>query len=221
MDAVWEDLHSTRSWGKYPAEDLIRRVMRAHRDVETRQSTKVLELGCGAGANLSFFLQEGFQVVGIDGAPSAIEAAKERLKPFKSENQLLELETCYFEDIDYPDASFDLIVDYFAIYANRMSVIDDILESAKAMLKPGGRFYSRCWGTKCEGFETGKILEPGTSENPTCGPCANMGTSHFFSLEELQDKYADWSSVEIFQTISREATNDDQVIEEFTVWAVK
>lgn len=218
MDQVWEDLHSTRDWGKYPAEDLIRRVMRHVRSRDDRENSAVLELGCGAGANLSFFIAEGFQVTGIDGAPSAIANAKTRLEPLLSEGQRLDLDVCYFENIDFPEASFDLIVDYLAIYANRLELIQAVYGKAKRLLTPEGRFYTRVWGTACDGAGTGHMIEPGTSQNPTHGPCKDMGVSHFFSVEELRDIFADWSDVAITR-FTTEADDKSSFWEEFVVWA--
>jgi ubiquinone/menaquinone biosynthesis C-methylase UbiE len=231
MDSVWEKLHSSQEWGKYPAEDIIRKVMRTYRQRSNREKTKVLELGCGAGANLSFFLSEGFQTFGVDGAPSAIKAAHERFEPLKNENQIFELTCSTFDKIDYPDEFFDLVVDYFAIYANSMSVIETTLANAFRLLKPGGRFYSRSWGTLCHGADTGEIFEIGTSKNPESGPCCNMGVSHFFSLEELQNLFSQWSEVEITRVFSESvsAFSSDRSeskpvggqIEEWVVWAVR
>ena len=233
MDSVWEKLHSSQEWGKYPAEDIIRKVMRAYRQRSTRETTKVLELGCGAGANLSFFLNEGFQTFGVDGAPSAINAARERLQPMKSEGQILELTCATFDQVDYPDEHFDLIIDYFAIYANPMSSITSTLDNAFRMLKPGGRLYSRSWGTLCQGAETGEIIEAGTSKNPESGPCCNMGITHFFSLEEIQNLFSEWSEVEITRVFSEPVNADAErtalsasqptgsQIEEWVVWAVR
>lgn len=214
MDAVWEDLHAARPWGKYPAEHLIQTVMRAYRDPQVRARTKVLELGCGAGANLSFFLAEGFQTYGIDGAPTAIANAKQRLKA--APGQTLDLSVQYFEEITFADQSFDVVVDYFAIYANPMSVIDATYAKVRALLAPKGRFYTRVWGTQCTGAGTGEMIEPNTSKNPTSGPCKDMGVSHFFTRTELESRFTEWGDVSIARTLTEDYSGD--TIEEFTVW---
>ena len=40
-------------------------------------------MGCGTGANLSFFIEEGFNTYGIDGSKIAIKLAKKKLKKEK------------------------------------------------------------------------------------------------------------------------------------------
>ncbi|MEM7240631.1 MAG: class I SAM-dependent methyltransferase [Pseudomonadota bacterium] len=214
MDTVWENLHAARHWGKYPAENLIRTVMRTYRDPQVRAETKILELGCGAGANLSFFLAEGFQTYGIDGAPSAIAKAKQRLQA--GPNQTLNLSVQLFEEISFADQSFDLIVDYYAIYANPVAVIDATYSKVRDLLTPNGRFYTRVWGTECTGANTGKMIEPNTSKNPTAGPCKGMGVSHFFTRRELESRFSDWGDVQISRTLVEDYNGE--VSEEFAVW---
>ncbi|WP_255459102.1 class I SAM-dependent methyltransferase [Mucilaginibacter lacusdianchii] len=40
-------------------------------------SRKILDAGCGGGRNLVYFLQNGYEVYGVDPNPQAIEAVKE------------------------------------------------------------------------------------------------------------------------------------------------
>jgi len=221
MDAVWEDLHSSRAWGKYPSDQLVTTVMRHWRDPGERQRVRVLEMGCGAGANLSFFLAEGFQVHGVDGAPSAIRNAKARLEPLVKDGQSLVLETCTFDDVAFSDAFFELVVDYFAIYANPVETIRRSYAEARRMLAPGGKLYSRVWGTGCEGANSGEMLEPGTSRNPMYGPCKDMGVTHFFSYDELRALFSDWSDVTITRHLTEQMGAADAPIEEWVVWATK
>ncbi|MGZ2259833.1 class I SAM-dependent methyltransferase (plasmid) [Roseobacter sp. A03A-229] len=219
MDAIWEELHASRPWGKYPAEPLIRTVMRAYQTPESRANTRVLELGCGAGANLSFFLAEGFQTHGLDGAPSAITNAEDRLRPLVTEGQTFELVVSTFEDIEAKAGSFDLIVDHFAVYANSLAVIVETYAKVREMLVDGGRFYACVWGSETSGADSGKRLEAGTSENPTAGPCKDMGVSHFFSRPEIEEMFRGWADLQITRRVTEEAGGDH--IEEFVIWAKK
>ncbi|QJF52880.1 class I SAM-dependent methyltransferase [Roseobacter ponti] len=217
MDEVWENLHASRHWGKYPAEPLIRKCMRTWRDPAARAQTRVLELGCGAGANLSFFIAEGFQTSGLDGAPTAIRNARARLSPIVSEGQTLDLQVQTFDDIRFPDGAFDLVVDHYAIYANPVDTITTTYARARDLLTPGGYLYSNVWGRETTGAATGAMIEPGTSKNPETGPCADMGISHFFTHAEIEEQFAGWSGLEITRRTTEEP--DGTFIEEFTIWA--
>src|SRR6516165_7191599 len=72
FDQIWETIHSSRYWGRYPNEHLVRYVCRRAWEPEAR----FLDLGCGAGGNTSFLRQEGHQVVALDGSVSAAKRAK-------------------------------------------------------------------------------------------------------------------------------------------------
>jgi 2-polyprenyl-3-methyl-5-hydroxy-6-metoxy-1,4-benzoquinol methylase len=76
---VWEQVFLSQAWGKYPSEDLIRFVARNFYKSEDRSRVKILEVGCGPGANLWFFAREGFSFSGVDGSAAAIEQATARL----------------------------------------------------------------------------------------------------------------------------------------------
>lgn len=219
MDAVWETLHASREWGKYPSVDLVRTVMRGFQDRD-KTSLRVLEIGCGAGANLFFFLREGFQVCGIDGAPSAVRKAGERLGGLKQPGQEFDLRVGDFQRLPWPAESFDLVVDYISICTNRMAEIRATLAECRRVLRPGGFMFSRAWSRGCLGDGTGNQIEPGTSDGPTAGPCENTGTSHFFSREELDELYAPFARRDLVQVTYDWKSREYRTIE-WIVWAMK
>ena len=221
MDEVWETMHETNGWGKYPAEHLIQTVMRAIRNLDIRNKTEVLEIGCGGGANLTFLINEGFNVTAVDGSPSAVKNAKKLVAPLVKSGQRCDISVLYFEQLDYADGQFDLIIDYLALYANKTNVIYPTINHIYRYLKPGGYFYSRVWGDSTQGAESGKMLEQSTSENPESGPCQNMGVSHFFNEEELLRLYKSWSEVKLWRLTSSEIKKQANFIEEWVVWAKK
>src|ERR1035441_2780479 len=78
-DPSWEKVFRSRDWGKYPPEELVRFVARTYYSVPDRKSIRLLEIGCGTGANVWFMAREGFTVSGIDGSVTAIEKARQRI----------------------------------------------------------------------------------------------------------------------------------------------
>src|SRR5688572_33363283 len=71
---------------------------------------KVLDVGCGNGRNLFYFLRNGYDVFGIDPNPQAIEAVKELSTALAPDNRLENFMVCSAENLPYDPATFDLIV---------------------------------------------------------------------------------------------------------------
>ena len=120
----WDDKFSSREWGRYPPEDLVRFVGRNFK-VADRSEITVLEVGCGPGANVWFLHREGYRVAGIDGSPAAIDKARIRIE---AENEQLnrlnpDLRVGNFSSLPWAEQSFDLVIDIFSIYANTIDVI--------------------------------------------------------------------------------------------------
>lgn len=79
MDPVWDEIHSLRTWGEYPAEHVIRFVARNYYQTD-RSKVKILDFGCGAGAHTWFLAREGFDTYAFDGFPYAVENSKKKLE---------------------------------------------------------------------------------------------------------------------------------------------
>jgi ubiquinone/menaquinone biosynthesis C-methylase UbiE len=142
-DNKWEQIHSNRSWGKYPNEEFVRFIGRNYfkRSFTDRKKLKILEIGCGQGANLWFLAKEGFDVYGIDISPSAIEKAKEILE--KEWNiKSVKLDVQDMKNLKFNDETFDVVFDIFSIaYANYLE-IENIYKKIFKILKNNGKFWS-------------------------------------------------------------------------------
>lgn len=74
---------------------------------------RVLELGCGSGPGLGYFLKKGAsRVVGTDIEPKNLEHAREYYKGRSN----LDLDVVDAQNIPYPDGSFDVVVLFEAVY---------------------------------------------------------------------------------------------------------
>jgi SAM-dependent methyltransferase len=211
----WDEKFRTRAWGRYPPEDIVVFMGRNYRDVD-HGTISVLEIGCGPGANLWFLHREGYRVAGIDGSQAAIALASERLS---RENAGLnaaspDLRVGDFSRLPWPEAAFDVVIDNRALYANTLAVIRSALAEVRRVLKPGGRFYSKSWGTGTTGYGQGPEIEPGTYDEIPAGPCEAMGVSHFFDEAEIRREFAAFR-LEVIDVVRRTENSRGHFIEEF------
>ncbi|MGE0754113.1 MAG: class I SAM-dependent methyltransferase [Alphaproteobacteria bacterium] len=212
----WDEKFKSRSWGRWPPEDLVRFMGRNFKNAD-KSKVRVLEVGCGPGANIWFLQREGFAVSAIDVSPTAIELAGKRLAEENSGSnaQQADLQVGNFQKLPWDDASFDVVIDIFALYANTNEVIASALAEISRVLKPGGLFYTKLWGSNTSGFGDGKQLENSTFDEITSGPCTNMGVSHFFSRDEIEALFGRFFTPLAIDTISRSDVVANQHIEEF------
>ena len=112
---------------------------------------RVLEIGVGTGASLSYYPAEA-QVVGTEPDPYMLERARRRLTELGATN--IELQQAPAEELPFDDASFDHVVSSLVLCTVRD--LPRALAEARRVLKPEGTFRfmehvrndeSRFWGT--------------------------------------------------------------------------
>lgn len=137
FDQTWEEILRSRTWGRYPAEEVVRFVARRFFGVPDRRQVAVLDLGCGGGAHTWFLAREGFNVTAVDGSAAAVDQTRELLK---REGYVADVSVCDFLNLSFPDGSFNAVLDCAAIQHNPWNDIIAIHRHVYRMLKPGGWF---------------------------------------------------------------------------------
>lgn len=209
-DPVWENVFRSQAWGKYPGEELIRFVARNFYKVPDRSRTRILELGCGPGANIWYLAREGFGFVGVDGSVTAIEQATARLDTeCPGWRERGELVVGDIGKLDFPDGSFDAVIDNEAGCCNEWAASQAIYREAARVTKPGGKLYLRTFAEGSWGDGTGEAVG---HHAWFCGegPLLGKGYARFTSADEIADLIAPYrvGSVELLTWTLNERRNE-------------
>jgi SAM-dependent methyltransferase len=212
-DPAWEQIFSSREWGKYPPEHVVRFVARTFYRASRRSDVRLLEIGCGPGANVWFAAREGFSVSGIDGSASAIRGANERLS---SEGLHADLRVGDFTSLPWADNTFDGVVENVSLYCNGSESIRAALAEVRRVLKPGGPFQASFFTTNTWGYGLGTLVEPDGFTDIVVGPLVGTGFCLFMSRERLMALFQDFASVSVERT-SWTMENEKQLVEQFVI----
>ncbi len=193
-DPVWEGLFRSREWGRYPNEHLMRFVARNFYSAPNRSQVRLLDLGCGQGPNTWYMAREGFSVSAIDGSPSAVAHARERLQ---GEDLRADLRVGDYLNLPWKDALFDAVVDIASLYANRAENFKQALQEVRRVLKPGGLIFSISFSKNTWGYGLGTELEPDGFTDIPEGPMAGRGFSLYLDRERVQEFFSGFDDLTV------------------------
>jgi len=101
---------------------------------------RILDAGCGAGRNLTYFLQNGYEIFGVDSDPGAIAAVR-RLAPDVPANNFRQEP---IERMTFPDACADLVISSAVLhFAADDGHFEAMLQGTWRVLRPGGLLFCR------------------------------------------------------------------------------
>ncbi len=212
-DPRWEEIFRNKQWGKYPPEHILRFVARNFYHVSDRTKVRLLEIGCGPGANVWFMAREGFAVSGIDGSETAIRRARQRLT---GEGLAADLRVGDFADLPWANASFDGVVENVSLCSNSRNSIERALTEVRRVLKPGGLFLSSFFTERTWGYGTGDLVEPDGFKNLREGPLAGTGFCFFFRRDRVPELFHDFTDVTV-ERISWTVEGERHLIEQLVI----
>lgn len=214
MSLVFEKQYLERglaSQRRYPNEALIRFVA----GLDTRG--KALELGCGSGANLWMMAREGFEVYGIDSAPTGLVYCAQMLESYGVTADLKQGDMC---KLPYQNEEFDVIFDVVSMESLNIEQHKECVKEILRCLKPGGAFFSYTLGDRSISFQ-GKLIDEYTVENIPSGlPLANNGQICFLSPAKARSIFSDFDDVHI-ESCARTYHDMTQSIEYLAITAIK
>ncbi|MDN3583659.1 class I SAM-dependent methyltransferase [Mucilaginibacter flavus] len=104
----------------------------------------VFDAGCGGGRNLVYFLQNGFEVYGVDQSQAAVDAVKQLSATLSPTNPLSNFSVSGVENLTHADNTFDLVLCSAVLhFAASEQHFDNMVRSLWRVLKPGGYFFAR------------------------------------------------------------------------------
>ena len=146
-------------WETGPREELVG-LVESGRIVPCR----AIDLGCGTGSNAVFLAQHGFDVTGVDFAPTAIEKGRRRAAAAEVNVQFVEDDLTNLCQVTGP---FDLLIDYGALDDLRPGDRDLYVCNLLPLTRPGSRYLLWCfeWSTRWwERLLLEMALKPGEVE---------------------------------------------------------
>lgn len=192
----------------WPWSDLVSYVMRYVKP--SGENFKVLELGCGNGANIPFFKHLGVKYFSIEGSITIVNRLKEKY-PELNDNII-----CgdFTQEIPILE-KFDLIIDRGALTLNLTKSIKKCLDNVLGKMKTKGKFIGIDWfSTSHSDFKKGEPIpdDPYSRKGYKEGPLADIGIVHFSDKKHLIELFDNFDIIVLEHKIcKREIPNDNFV----------
>jgi tellurite methyltransferase len=107
-------------------------------------SQKVVDIGCGEGRNIVYFLKNGFDVYGADINAEAINEVKALSQRLAPQNPIENFVVSNAEDMPFKPGFFDLAICSAVLHFARDDAhFDAMLRETWRILKPGGLLFAR------------------------------------------------------------------------------
>jgi len=171
---------------------------------------KIIDIGCGGGRNLPYFLQNGYEVYGIDPNTEAIDYVRQLSATLAPNNPVSNFVVTAAEELPYPDKHFDLAICSAVLhFARSHAHFDAMLRSVWRVIKPGGYLFVRL--ASDIGIENLVVpLGDGVYLLPD-------GSTRYLVNQELLLRYTAELGAELFEPIK---TTNVQNLRCMTTWCV-
>jgi SAM-dependent methyltransferase len=212
----WEERYAANTHlSVWPWSDVVSLVHRHCKPVMTAGGGRVLELGCGAGANIPLFRALGMDYFAVEGSPSIVKHLHARYP------ELAAHIVCGDFTRQQPfGGGFDLVVDRAALTHNNTDAIASALQFACDALKPGGVFIGSDWfSTNHSDMKIGEPIDDAfTRANITSGSFAGVGKVHFSDEAHLRDLFSQFEIIFLEEKLTKRREPPDQ--HQFASWNI-
>ena len=199
---LWESAYSLGGHNTlWPWSDLVSLVSRHCCPISSPEKFNMLELGCGPGANIPFFLSLKVNYHAIDGSATVIDKVHTAF-PVLSQKVVtgdFTRENVFSTRHDF----FDLIVDRAAITHSNRNEIKSVLEYILNSLKSGGVFIGVDWFSKNHDDSTLGVEDSDhdTRTNIPTGECSGIGKVHFSDQENIRNLFSGFDIISLEEKV--------------------
>lgn len=213
----WERAHEQpRFRPAYPHEQVVRWAFR-NLDRNAASTTKVLDLGCGAGRHSLFFASEGFDTYACDISEVGLRelhALAQRRSVAVQTHQ-----TPAHDLSHYPDNFFDAVLCYAVIYYMTLAEAEQMLSEVLRILRPTATFFCVTRTDKDGRLQKATPIGPSAWHINALTPGAPSDMEEdmdmlFFSKAKIQNMFSAFNKlcIDRMTYIHEEFVDDDWVV---------
>lgn len=139
LQALWKATYATTPYHDLPWYDpeASPSVVDAVKGGFLPRGGKVVDVGCGAGSNVLYLARNGYSSFGVDLAPAAVEAARQRAS---AERLRVDVRVGDALDLGFPAAAFDGLTDHGCFHTLPIRRRRDYAREVARVVRPGGSF---------------------------------------------------------------------------------
>ena len=177
---MWDEKHGRGEHAAYK-NNPMQFAVNAEEDFS--QNSRVLDMGCGIGADARYFASKGHLVEAIDFSEVVIE-----------QNSALSYEGVNFAVVDisqtlpYKSATFDVVYAHLSIHYFSDTVTKKVVDEVSRILKPHARFYFRCKSIDSHEKDDSTEIEPRVYVSNSTGHIRHL-FSEDYVRELLHDSF--------------------------------
>jgi SAM-dependent methyltransferase len=165
----------------WPWSDLVSYVCRYAKPTDGFH--RVFEIGCGAGANIPFFLSLGIDYSAVEGSPTIVAMVHDAYPKLREKIVVGD----FTHAIPF-DGPFDLVVDRSSLPHNTTRSMQRTIAMIFDRLRIGGKFIGIDWlSNSHQDALSGEALDSHTRTNIPVGQFVGVGAVHFSDEDHLVD----------------------------------
>jgi len=105
---------------------------------------RILDAGCGSGRNAQYFVQNNFEIWGIDKQPEAIAHIQEQVQQWNPNYDIARFQVADLKAIPFPENHFDFIISSAVLhFSENRTHFNQLMEEHLRVLRPNGIFWFR------------------------------------------------------------------------------